>query len=69
MMSAQTNLSDLDVRVDLGTTGSVRARVTGTMDMTAKCQKRMDLPSVLPTVPIDIDLKLNVPIDIELVLS
>lgn len=69
LVDAQTNLSDLDVSVDLGTAGLVRAHVTGTMDMTAKGRKKVDLPSVLPSVPIDIDIKLSVPIDIELVLS
>lgn len=69
VVDAETNLSDLDVRVDLGTAGSVRARVTGTMSMTARGEKNVDLPMGLPTVPLDIGLKLNVPIDIELVLS
>lgn len=69
LVDAQTNLSDLDVSADLGTAGSVRAHVTGAMDMLAQGRKNVDLPSVLPSVPIDINLKLNVPIDIELVLS
>ncbi len=69
LVDAQTNVSDLDVSVDLGTAGSVRARVTGTMNMLAQGRKSVDLPSVLPSVPIDINLKLNVPIDIELVFS
>ena len=69
LVDAQTNLSDLDVSVDLGTAGSVRAHVTGAMDMLAQGRKSVDLPSLLPSVPIDINLKLNVPIDIEFVLS
>ena len=69
MTNAQTNLSDLDVSIDLGSTGSVRGRVIGTMDTTAHGRKSVDLPSVLPSVPIDIDFKLNVPIDVEVVLS
>ena len=69
LVDAQPNLSDLDVSVDLGTAGSVRAHVTGAMDMAAQGRKSVDLPSVLPSVPIDINIKLNVPIDVELVFS
>jgi hypothetical protein len=69
MLNAQTNLSDLDVSVDLGTVGSVRGNVIGTMDMTAQARKNVDLPAMLPNVPIDIDLKISVPIDVKLVLS
>lgn len=69
MLNAQTNLSDLDVSVDLGSAGSVRGHVVGTMDMTAQARKNVDLPSVLPNVPIDITLRANMPIDVEIVLS
>ncbi len=69
LVDAQTNLSNLDVSVDLGTPSSVRAHVTGTMDVTAQGRKRVDLPLALPVVPVNIDLKINVPIDINFVLS
>lgn len=69
VVSAEANLSDFDVSVDLGTAGSVRGRVTGTMGMTAHGVERVDLPSWLPSVPIDIGLAISVPIDIEIALS
>lgn len=69
VVSAEANLSDFDVSVDLGIAGSVRGRATGTMGMTAHCVERVDLPSWLPSVPIDIGLAISVPIDIEIALS
>ena len=69
VVDPKTNLSNLDVSVDLSTPELVRAHVTGQMDMTAIGRKKVALHSMLPSVPVDTNLKISVPIDIEFTLS
>ena len=67
--NAKAEVSDLNVRIDLGTPNSVRANVIGTMKMSAHGKMSGDLPLDLPNIPLEADLELLIPLDIGLVIS
>ena len=69
VVDEETNLSDLDVSVDLGTAGLVSAHATGTLNIKASGVKRVDLPVASLSIPLNTELEINVPIDVELMLS
>lgn len=64
--NAEPNLSNLDVSVNLGNAGLVRAHVTGTMSMTAQGVKKVNLLFGFKNIPLNIDIRIDVPIDIEI---